>query len=229
MTVRQRRTNPIQFTMTAHQMNIDLIVFDLGRVLIRICDNWRHACEVARVPSRVKELAPDEKAKLRELVVLAETGRMDLDEFARRAAPLLGASVSCVLAMSNAYLIGPFPGVDALLDDLAVANVKTACLSNTNPSHWDMMCAPSGPAALPMHKLTWQFGSHAIGVRKPDERIYRHVETTTRTPAEKIAFFDDIEENVIAARGRGWHATRIGPQSDPIEQVRRALRDLNVL
>jgi len=209
--------------------DVKLVVFDLGRVLIRICDNWRHACEVARMSSPVAEMDTAAKAAMRELVALHETARIDQNQFAESASPLLGLPVECVLAMSNVYLLGPFPGVDELLDDLSAAGVSTACLSNTNASHWDLMCAKTGPASLPMDRLTWRFGSQELGVRKPDPAIYAHVETTTSTAPNQIVFFDDLEENITGARSRGWHGVRITPDRDPVAQMRHTLRSLRIL
>jgi putative hydrolase of the HAD superfamily len=209
--------------------DVKLVVFDLGRVLIRICDNWRHACEVARVPTPVAEMDAAARAAMRELVALHETGRVDHARFAESASPLLGVPPECVLAMSNAYLLGPFPGVDELLDDLSTAGVATACLSNTNASHWDLMCAQDGPAALPMHRLTWRFGSQEIGLRKPDPAIYAHFEKSTSFAPNQIVFFDDLEENIAGARSRGWHGLGIAPDRDPASQMRDELGRLRVL
>src|SRR5688500_3335374 len=119
--------------------DIRLVVFDLGRVLIRICDNWRHACEVARVTDYVTEMDERERAAMKQWVAQIESGRITLSEFAAAAAPLLRVPIECVIAMSNAWLLGPFPGVHELLDDLSAAGLNTACLSNTNASHWELM------------------------------------------------------------------------------------------
>jgi len=205
------------------------VVFDLGRVLIRICDNWRHACEVAGVAHPVDLLDAPAKAAMTELVVLSETGRISHRQFAEGAAPILGVPVESVLAMSDAYLLEPFPGVDELLADLASAGMSTACLSNTNASHWDLMCAASGKAALPMHRLTWRFGSQEIGVRKPDPAIYAHVEQTTGIAPDRIVFFDDLADNIAGATACGWHGVQIHPQPDPVSQMRRTLAEFGIV
>jgi FMN phosphatase YigB (HAD superfamily) len=43
------------------------------------------------------------------------------------------------------------------------------------------------------------FASGYVGMRKPDERFYRHVIERTGHPAEKVAFLDDRKENVQVA------------------------------
>ena len=208
---------------------IRLVCFDLGRVLVRLCDNWRHACELAGLPAPPAKFDPAVRAKLEQLIALSDTGRLGLDDFARAAAPLLGVDPEHVTALSNAYLIEPFPGVDDLLDELGARGLETACLSNTNASHWEMLADPAHPAALPLDRFTHCFASHLLGMRKPDPAIYAHVERCTGAAGEQIAFFDDVGENVQAARARGWRAFLIERTDDPLAQVRRHLAELQVL
>jgi putative hydrolase of the HAD superfamily len=156
-----------------------------------------------------------------------EVGEIDLDEFARVAAPHLGLSHDDFVRMHSAYTLGPYNGAAALLDNLRAAGVATACLSNTNANHWRVMHEP-GPGAMPMEKFDHRFASHLLRMRKPDDPIYAHVERATRTEPTAILFFDDVEENVAAAARRGWHAHQVRVDSDPIAQVRRHLRGYGI-
>src|SRR5687768_8610210 len=126
--------------------DIRLIVFDLGRVLVRICDSWDHACAVARLP--VKLPARDEamRAALQASVVAMETGRIDTAEFCRRAAGVFGVEAQHIRSILDCYLIGPYPGVSELIDELNGAGFVTACLSNTQTEHWNQMCDGSDRA-----------------------------------------------------------------------------------
>lgn len=45
-----------------------------------------------------------------------------------------------------------------------------------------------------------------LGVSKPSQDFYAAVEERVSLPASAIAFIDDNEENVEAARARGWNA-----------------------
>ncbi len=45
-----------------------------------------------------------------------------------------------------------------------------------------------------------------LGVSKPSQDFYAAVEERVSLPASAIAFIDDKEENVEAARARGWNA-----------------------
>lgn len=203
---------------------IQLVVFDLGRVLLRICDGYEHACRLAGVELPTLNPDPQLLMQLHAAVCGAETGRLNMAAFSREVAPLLGIAPEHVMAMSNAYLIGAYPGVLELFEELKTADVATACLTNTNDAHWEMMTDPAHRAYLPLDRLTWRFASHLIRQRKPEHAIYQYVERETQLAGPAIIFFDDVPENVDAARQRGWHAYRIDPSlNDPIGQARAAL------
>ena len=211
---------------------VQLVVFDIGRVLLRICDGWKHACEVAgvRLPEGMREPDAAALAAAEEVAALYDTGRIDLSTFARRVAGHRGIRPEDVERMVRCYLLGPYPGARELLDELHRAGVKTACLSNTSDEHWRMMLDPRGPHYLGLERLSHRFASHLVGLRKPAEAIYAHVERESGAPAESILFFDDVAENVDAARRRGWLAHRVDPSpDDPVPQLRAHLRAHGVL
>src|SRR4051812_45263647 len=97
---------------------VQLVCFDLGRVLVRICDNWKHAFRLIECTDHVQDLNPESKAKLHELVVANETGTLDHDGFCQQAAPLFDVSVPVVSRMFNGYTLDAFPGAWELLDEL---------------------------------------------------------------------------------------------------------------
>jgi len=125
--------------------------------------------------------------------------------------------------VNHAYLLGPYPGVSELIEDLHTAGVQTACLSNTNANHWRMMNDAADANHLPLDRLTHRFASHLIGCCKPDAKIFEHVERATGMSGQQILFFDDAAPNVEAARRRGWNAEVIQVDGDPIGQVRHHL------
>jgi len=209
--------------------DIRLVVFDLGRVLVRICSGWREAFERAGIDPGFRELEERQRLALRELVFANEIGQLTKAEFCRSAGELFDVPVADVSAMSDVYLLGIFPGVHELIDNLHGRGLQTACLSNTNDSHWRMMSDPLAPCCLPLEKLTHRFGSHLIGLRKPNPAIYEHVERVVQLHAAQIVFFDDLSENVSAAAARGWHAHQITSPDDPVSQMRGHLNSHGVL
>ena len=211
--------------------DVRLVVFDLGRVLIRICDGWRHACEIAgvAVPAGAGEFDEATKRRVEDIVGRLDSGACDLDTFAREYGPCCGLAPADVVQIQQVYLRGPYPGAVELLEELSAAGVQTACLSNTHGVHWQQMLDPSDANYLPLERLTHRFASHLVGMRKPSAEIYEHVEQTTRVPPGSIWFFDDLEANVTAARQRGWRAHLIRIDADPIAQARHHLREAAVL
>ncbi len=200
---------------------VELVCFDLGRVLIRICDGWPHACRLAGVPVH-EGVSSLSRSAVGELVVELDCGRLSSDAFAEAAAEHLGLTPAQVRQATDSYLLGPFEGVTELLADVRAAGYKTACLSNTHDSHWRMMTSP-GTNRLPLEQLDWRFASHLLGLHKPDPAIYEAVEHQTGIPGPAILFFDDLEANIEAARRRGWHGHVITPDTSPVTQVRSRL------
>ena len=208
---------------------IRLVVFDLGRVLVRICDNWAEACACAGISdANSNDLAG--LIQLRELALRQEVGKLGPAGFAEAAASLMGLTAQQVRAASEAYIRGAYPGSIELVEELRGAGVATACLSNTNEHHWQIMTTPGHAAFFPLARLTHRFASHLIGARKPEAPIYEHLERGAGVPPASILFFDDVEENVGGARSRGWNARRIDPAlDDPVGQMRQTLRRYRVL
>lgn len=221
--------SPSSVSSVSSATSIDLVVFDLGRVLVRLCDGWGHACVVAHVPVPT---AADDPAMTRRIVEASnqhEHGRIDTPGFCRRVAEFTGMTADHVLAVTDVWLRGPFPGVRELIDELADAHVPTACLSNTNEHHWRQMVAPGGPNNLPLHRLSYRFASHLLGMMKPDPRIYEHVERAVGLAPERILFFDDHAPNIAAALERGWRAVQVPRCHDTTPFLRHQLAAAGVL
>ena len=68
------------------------------------------------------------------------------------------------------------------------------------------------------------FLSSTIGLRKPDAEAYDHVVQAIGVPAERIVFFDDLDENIEGARQRGLKAVLVTSTDD----VARALDALGI-
>lgn len=207
---------------------IQLVVFDLGGVLIRLAPSWRHAFERAGIAYPMAMDDDDTRAELWQLVMQEEVGALGERGFFHQAGLLLGVSASDLIRVFDAYLCGAFPGVEALLDDLADAPVQTACLSNTNHNHWKDLANSDHPNGLPLHKLDHRFASQLVGHRKPDPGIYEHLEDQTGIAAPNILFFDDREDNCDAAIARGWHAHQVTSPDDPVREMREVLQQHGV-
>jgi HAD superfamily hydrolase (TIGR01509 family) len=211
-------------------MEKKLVIFDLGRVLVRICDSWRHACEVVGIEGvNWRELDPVEQARLVEVIHDFDTGAIDLQTFAERTGQMRGLTREQVIAISNGYLLGPFPGAGELLDELNRAGHVTACLSNTNANHWKVLMDPADAHGKVLARLRHQFASHLMRVRKPSPEIYAQVERETGFSGDRIIFFDDLPENIAAAEARGWKGYVVPVGENPIPAIRGNLKEAGVL
>ena len=113
-----------------------------------------------------------------------------------------------MLAGWNAVFGGPLPGAERVLRELA-ARMPLYVFSNTNPAHVAHF-APRYRALLsPVTKVVT---SCEIGRRKPEPEAFRRMAAITGQPPARLAFFDDLEENVAGARAAGLQAQRVsGP------------------
>ncbi|MGA1044447.1 MAG: HAD-IA family hydrolase [Phycisphaerales bacterium] len=197
-----------------------LICFDLGGVFIRLQPDLASACRDAGVEFRGgwEHLASD--APRLELIERYQVGAIDCETYYRAMSDLSSGRYTPdeIEAIHRVWVIEPYAGIDALLDEIESSDLATACLSNTNASHWRWL---EGVAAF--NRLKHRHASHLLGFHKPDERIYRAFEREVDRRGGEIVLFDDLPENVEAARRLGWQAHRIDPAGDTVAQMRRVL------
>jgi HAD superfamily hydrolase (TIGR01509 family) len=199
---------------------IQLVCFDLGGVVVRICRSFEEACAAAQLPVR-----PARFDGIDELTRRYQVGELTHEQFAHALALDMGTyAPEEILAIHRAWLLDAYAGVPELVDELHEIGLATAVLSNTNSGHWATL------VELPaVRRIRHLFASHLIGALKPARGAYEHVERATGVRGEAVVFFDDTAENVHAAHGLGWRAALIAPERDPAAQMRAALRELGVL
>lgn len=198
----------------------DALLFDLGRVVLDLDFNrtlrlWaRHAgCEPAQLANRF----------LRdELYQRHEKGEISDEAFFAGLRSTLGVALSDAEFIEgwNAIFIGEMPGISELLAR-AARRLPLFAFSNTNAAH---VAYFSGRFATVLSHFREVFVSSAIGLRKPDAEAYNHVVRAIGVPAERIVFFDDLAENVEAARERGLKAVLVTSPKD----VAKALEALGI-
>jgi FMN phosphatase YigB (HAD superfamily) len=214
-----------------------IVCFDLGGVLVRTCNTWTEACRAAGLPCQEGPSDPEFEEKLRAVTALLDLGRISIDVWVHDVSLALEGAYSPreVRLAHDAISQEEHAGALALVEALHDSRVETACLSNTNHSHWARLVNHDGVrpvAAAPEYpgvaRLKQHFASHILGLAKPDAAIYAEFERRTGLHGHDILFFDDRVENVEGARRRDWRAHRIEPHRDPIAQVREFLRDHQV-
>ncbi len=199
---------------------------------MRLADSWEHACRVADLPVRGAVDAEAARRARHPYVVAHEEGRLPFPEYLEglvRSTGGLYTAEECA-RIHRAWVLDPYPGVEALLLDLRAAGIRTGVLSNTNAVHWNdqFLGRPERPPLLP-GPIDHPHGSHLLGARKPDRAIYDRFVRAVSLPPSALLFFDDLASNVEGARAAGWSAERIDPRGDTAAQVRRHLGSRGLL
>jgi HAD superfamily hydrolase (TIGR01509 family) len=225
--------------MTGSPAAETVVCFDLGGVLVRICRTWPEACARANLPVRNEQTLASAAARAsrREVVDRYQQGRMDCAAyFAALSESLVGLySAAEVEQIHDAWTLEEYSGVAELVSALeARPGVTTACLSNTNHSHWQRLSGADGRAEYPsVLRLKHRLASHELGSTKPDPEIYalaeRHFFAGAPAQRGRVIFFDDLIDNVTSARSAGWHAFQVDHTGDTVAQMRGHLRELGVL
>lgn len=206
---------------------IQLVCFDLGGIIVRHHRSWATACVAAGIDVRAGSDSPDLVQRRRALTRLHGTGQLACDEFFVEMSRAMNGlyTPAEVSTIHHAWLIDEYADVGPIIDDIHAAGVPTSILSNTNPSHWARQFpSATGPAEFPTaQKVKLPHASHVLGFIKPDAEIYRAFEDEVGYRGSSILFFDDLVENVEAARALGWRAELIDYKAQTSPQLRRAL------
>jgi FMN phosphatase YigB (HAD superfamily) len=213
--------------------NERVVCFDLGGVLVRICRTWSEACIAAAIAERNPEWFASDAWKQRRQAVgdRYQCGSIDCDAYhSELAAHNGGAYTSTELRrIHDAWTLDEYPGALELVEALnALPSVTTACLSNTNHGHWVRLANLDGRREYPsVLGLRHQLASHLLGCAKPGARIFElafaaFTESRELSPHD-VFYFDDLEENVTAARAVGWSAFLVDHRGDTSGQMRRVL------
>lgn len=206
--------------MTDSKARGPLVAFDLGGVLVRICSDLSHGCRMAGVVPRGVP-TPNDPAEVRALTDAHQRGELAHRDFLAGMSRCIGGALDAdeFARVHDAWILGEYEGVASLLDGLRNRGAATACLSNTNASHWVQLHRMPFFAAL-----DHRHASHELGLVKPDPRIYLEFERRVGRSGSDIVYFDDLPENVEAAASAGWRAHRVDPTRETVPQIRQALR-----
>jgi putative hydrolase of the HAD superfamily len=132
-----------------------------------------------------------------------DSGRISGQDFGDRLMREMDLPVATedFLAMFSIWIKGLYEGTEQLLGRIP-GKYKKACLSNTNEILWPPVRDEFGLGGL----LDAYYLSHELGMLKPDAEVFEFVIRDLDTSPERIAFFDDLELNVKAARQVGMQA-----------------------
>src|SRR3954447_13586013 len=194
--------------MPTHRLtptSADALLFDLGRVVLDVDFNrtlncWAgHAgCEPAQLVGR---FSPDDAYKRH------ERGEISDAEFFAALRGSLGIDVSDAQFLDgwNAIFAGEMPEIAGLLAR-AARRLPLYAFSNTNRAHEAHFSLAFADLLGHFRRM---FLSSSIGLRKPEPAAFAHVVKEIGVSAERIVFFDDLSENVEAARAAGLAAVHV--------------------
>ncbi len=214
--------------------DVRLVCFDWGGVLLRIGRTWAEGCAAAGLPVRVGSDDPEAKERRRAVSSRYQVGAIDTPTFLDELGHAVRGAYTAdeLRRIHDAWLIREYDGIGRLVERLnGVPGVATALLSNTNAAHWarHLPAADGAPPAFPTPgRLTHRHASHLLGVAKPSREIYLALEASTGCRGSEILFFDDLAENIEAARAVGWRAVAIDHTRETSPQIERALEEHGV-
>jgi HAD superfamily hydrolase (TIGR01509 family) len=197
----------------------------LGGVLARIRRTWQECAAAAGVDTGLPQEQPFELTDF-PLFDAFQLGAVPTNEYLRDLAGYLFVDEAQAKAVHNAILDSPYEGTRELVGDLKQLGHATACLSNTNALHWEILNSEAFPA---IHALDYKVVSHSVRLLKPEAAVFRLFDLDTQVTPEYVVFFDDHEGNVLAARRHGWNAIFVDHESDPAAQMRAALAAMEVI
>lgn len=201
--------------MPAQSRKIEALLFDFGNVLVDI--DFRRAFEVWARAAGVPSSGIARRFAFNAAYEAHELGELEAAEYyaAVREALSIDLSYEAFLAGWNAIFVQPRKGMDRLLPSLA-ATMPLYLFSNTNALHHAYWSAEY--RALLEH-FSGVFCSHQIRARKPAAEAFRIVAEKIGLPPARIAFFDDLLENVEGARKAGmagFHITSLPELRDAL-------------
>ncbi|MEK6243867.1 MAG: HAD family phosphatase [Pseudomonadota bacterium] len=177
-----------------------VILFDLGGVLV---ENTGEQGLLSLLPYQLDRREIWARWLASDAVRRFERGQISPEVFAARFIEEWRLEVAPA-AFMDAFVAWPrglFDGAAALVRNLR-ARHRVACLSNTNALHWARF--PELPELFDS-----SFASHLTGFLKPDPEAFEHVLRELDVRADAVWFFDDLLQNVEAARTAGIRALQV--------------------
>lgn len=189
--------------------DVRALVFDLGNVVIDV--------DFARV---LAAFAPHSRLPAQQLRAFGlddayrrhETGHLAEDAYFAhlRERFALECDEALIRAGWNAIFVAPIHETVRLIDRVR-GRLPCYALSNTNPAHLAEMQRAFGELLARFERV---FVSHEIGYRKPHPQAFGHVVQAIDAMPGEMLFFDDLPENVEAARACGLQAALVESPAD---------------
>lgn len=191
---------------------MQLVIFDMGGVMI---DGFDVAPQVAaRLGMSVEELrrgfAAAGERQLHE-------GTITVDEFWQRFLQHTGVRAPGEL-WGEEFTPVQRPAMYALAERIKAAGYRLVAGTNTIAPHYD-----AHVQRRDYDVFDHVYASHLMHVSKPDAAFWEQILSAEGVAPAEALFVDDLEENVVAARGVGLTAVRWVTLEQAVGEVERVL------
>lgn len=196
---------------------VDVILFDLGNILVEIDFARVFAAWAAASGRSPQEIAA--RWSMDASYTAYERGELDENAWFASLRSSLGINLSGAEFLDgwNAVFCGPMPGAKDLLQNL-MGKLPLYVFSNTNYVHERYFLAQYADL---LHPIETVFTSCRLGRRKPDPEAFLQVVRECGHRAESMVFFDDLAENAAGACIAGLQ----GHAVSNVAEMRTILRD----
>ncbi len=197
------------------EQQTDLIIFDLGNVLVDFDFN--------AIVKNLKTYSTLSEAEIRHFFETTplwdkfERGGMTAEEFFEALTNelrLKGLSFQEFKPLWNNIFTEKHDTV-AILKRLR-AHYRLAMLSNVNQMHWDHIRKQFAF----MNWFDYPLASWEVGLRKPEEDIFRISLERAGVPPERAVFIDDLPSHISAAQSVGMRAHRFHSARQLLSDIR---------
>ena len=200
---------------------VEVLLFDLGKVVFEY--DWLRAIEYWAAASG--EPADDLASRVRfdDEDRCFERGETTEAAYFTRLGERFGLALddAALITGWNAIFGDLVPGITETLDAIAGSPYRVAALSNTNATHAAAWRSLYGDV---LARFSLVFTSHELGLRKPEAACYVATCDALDVAPERVLFFDDLAENVTAARAVGMQSIQVRSHAD----VRDTLATLGI-
>ncbi len=197
---------------------MDALLFDLGGVIVDI--DFRRVFEAWSADSGVPAATLESRFSMDAYYERHERGEIPVADYFESLRSSLGIRLTDKQFERgwNAVFVGEVPGIARLLRRAQV-HFPLYVFSNSNAAHHAYWARQYAPTLCVFRKV---FVSSDLGRRKPEPEAYAAVARAMGMPLPGILFFDDLEDNVEAAKKIGMQAVHIKSFAD----IEKTLEDV---
>jgi len=185
--------------------SVDALLFDLGGVIVDI--DFRRVFEAWSACSGVPAETLGSRFSMGACYERHERGEIPVAEYFESLRSSLGIQLTDEEFERgwNAVFVREVPGIARLLRGVQ-ARFPLYVFSNSNAAHHDYWARKYASTLSIFRKV---FVSSELGRRKPEPEAYAAVAQAMGMPLPRILFFDDLEDNVEAAKKVGMQAVHV--------------------